>query len=71
LTPRAPWSADNYIIIQKGHFSGARRGACLQVVRHPVRTGHRGRSRLIVEKGLLLGSMFKRYDQRRVVSVER
>jgi hypothetical protein len=45
--------------------------ACLRVFRHPVRTGHRGRPRLILEKGLLLGQMVKRYVQRRGVSVER
>jgi transposase-like protein len=45
--------------------------ACLRVFRHPVRTGHRGRPRLILEQGLLLGQMVKRYVQRRVVSVER
>jgi transposase-like protein len=45
--------------------------ACLRVFRHPVRTSHRGRPRLVLEQGLLLGQMVKRYVQRRVVSVER
>jgi transposase-like protein len=42
-----------------------------RVFRHPVRTGHRGRPRLVLEPGLLLGQVVKRYVQRRVVSVER
>ncbi len=42
-----------------------------RVFRHPVRTGHRGRPRLVLEQGLLLGQVVKRYVQRRVVSVER
>jgi transposase-like protein len=45
--------------------------ACLRVFRHPVRTGRRGRPRLMVEKGLLVGQVVKRYVRRRVVSVER
>jgi transposase-like protein len=45
--------------------------AFLQVFRHSVRTGHRGRPRLVLEKGLLLGQVVKRYVQRQVVSVER
>jgi hypothetical protein len=45
--------------------------AFLRVCRHPVRTGRRGRPRLVLEKGLLLGQVVKRYVQRRVVSVER
>lgn len=45
--------------------------ACLRVFRHPVHTGCPGRPRLVVEKGLLLGQMVKRYLQRRVISVER
>jgi transposase-like protein len=45
--------------------------AFLRVFRHPVRTGHRGRPRLVAEHGLLLGQVVKRYVQRRVVSVER
>jgi hypothetical protein len=36
-----------------------------------MRTGHRGRPRLVLEQGLLLGQVVKRYVQRRVVSVER
>jgi transposase-like protein len=45
--------------------------ACLRVFRYPVHTGRPGRPRLVLEKGLLLGQMVKRYVQRRVVSVER
>jgi transposase-like protein len=45
--------------------------AFLGVFRHPVRTGRRGRPRLVLEQGLLLGQMVKRYARRRVVSVER
>jgi transposase-like protein len=45
--------------------------AFLRVFRHPVRTGRRGRPRLVLEPGLLLGQMVKRYARRRVVSVER
>jgi transposase-like protein len=45
--------------------------ALLHVFRHPVRTGRRGRPRLVLEQGLLLGQMVKRYARRRVVSVER
>jgi transposase-like protein len=42
--------------------------ACVQVFRHPVRTGRRGRPRLEEEPRLLLGQVVKRYAQRRVVS---
>ena len=45
--------------------------AFLRVFRQPVRTGRRGRPRLVLEPGLLLGQVVKRYVQRRVVSVER
>jgi hypothetical protein len=45
--------------------------AFLRVFRHPVRTGRRGRPRLVLEPGLRLGQMVKRYARRRVVSVER
>lgn len=45
--------------------------AFLRVFRHPVRTGRRGRPRLVVEKGLLIGQVVKRSVQRRVVSVTR
>jgi transposase-like protein len=45
--------------------------AVLRVFRHPVRTGRRGRPRLVLVQGLLLGQVVKRYVQRRVVSVER
>jgi hypothetical protein len=45
--------------------------AFLRLFRHPVCTGRRGRPRLVLEPGLLLGQMVKRYARRRVVSVER
>jgi hypothetical protein len=45
--------------------------AFLRVFRHPVRTSCRGRPRLVLEPGLLLGQMVKRYARRRVVDVER
>jgi hypothetical protein len=45
--------------------------AVWRVFQHPVYTGHRGRPRLVVEKGLLVGQAVKRYVRRRVVSVER
>jgi hypothetical protein len=41
------------------------------VCRHPVRTGHRGRPRLVLEQGVLLGHVVKRSVQRHVVRVER
>jgi transposase-like protein len=44
--------------------------AFLRVFRHPVRTGRRGRPRLILEPRLCLGQVVKRYVQRRVVRVE-
>jgi hypothetical protein len=40
-----------------------------RVFRHAVRTGRRGRPRLGVEPGLLIGQVIKRYAKRRVVSV--
>jgi transposase-like protein len=45
--------------------------AVLRVFRQPVRTGRRGRPRLVLEKGWLWGQVIKRYVRRRVVSVER
>jgi transposase-like protein len=45
--------------------------AMLRVFRHPVRTGRRGRPRLVGEPRLLLGQVVKRYVQRRVVRVDR
>ena len=45
--------------------------ACLRVFRDPGRTGRRGRPRLVLEQGLRLGQVVKRYARRRVVSVER
>jgi transposase-like protein len=45
--------------------------ACLRVFRYPVRTGRCGRPQLVVEQGLLVGQVVKRYVRRRVVSVER
>ena len=41
-----------------------------RVFRHPVRTGRRGRPCLVLEPGLYLGQVVKRYVQRRVVRVE-
>jgi len=40
----------------------------LRVFREPVRTGRPGRPRLVVEPGLLIGQVVKRYAQHRVVS---
>jgi hypothetical protein len=45
--------------------------AVLRVFRYPVRTGRRGRPRLAVARGLLVGQVVKRYVRRRVVRVER
>jgi len=45
--------------------------AFLRVFRNPVYTGKRGRPRLVVEQGLLLGQVVKQYAQHRVVSVKR
>jgi transposase-like protein len=44
--------------------------AFLRVFRDPVRTGRRGRPRLVLEAGLLVGQVVKRYVRRHVVSVE-
>jgi uncharacterized membrane protein (UPF0136 family) len=41
----------------------------LRVFRHPIYTGKRGRPRLVIEPGLLIGQVVKQYAQRRVVSV--
>jgi transposase-like protein len=43
--------------------------AFLRVFRHKVVTGRRGRPRLVVEAGLALGQVIKRYARRRVVGV--
>jgi transposase-like protein len=43
--------------------------AFMRVFRHTVRTGRRGRPRLVVEPGLLIGQVIKRYAKRRVVGV--
>jgi transposase-like protein len=43
--------------------------AFVRVFRHAVRTGRRGRPRLVVEPGLLIGQVIKRYAKRRVVGV--
>ena len=43
--------------------------ACLRVFRHPVRSGHRGRPRLVLDPGFLLAQVIKQYAQRRVKSV--
>jgi transposase-like protein len=45
--------------------------AFLRVFRHPIYTGKRGRPRLVVEPGLLLGQVVKQHAKRRVVSVKR
>jgi hypothetical protein len=45
--------------------------AGLRVFRDPVRSGRRGRPRLVLEQGVLLGQVVKRYVQRQVVHVER
>jgi hypothetical protein len=37
--------------------------AFLRVFRHPVRTGRRGRPRLVLEAGLYLAQVVKRYLQ--------
>ena len=42
--------------------------ACLRLFRHPIFTGRRGRPRLVVEPGLLIGQVVKRYVQRHVIS---
>lgn len=44
--------------------------AFLHVCRYPVRTGHRGRPRLVLEEGLRRGQVVKRSVTRRVASVE-
>jgi transposase-like protein len=44
--------------------------AVLRVFRHPGRTGRRGRPPLVLEPGLCLGQVVKRYVRRRVVRVE-
>ena len=41
--------------------------AFLRVFREPVRTGRRGRPRLVVEPGLLIGQVLKHYAQRHVI----
>jgi hypothetical protein len=45
--------------------------AFLRVFRQPVRTSRRGRPCLVLEPGVLLGHVVKRYVPRQVVSVER
>lgn len=45
--------------------------ACRQVFRTPVRTGKRGRPRLVPWPGIHLGQVIKQYARRRVVGVER
>lgn len=44
--------------------------AFLRVFRNPVRTGRRGRPRLVVPQGLRLGQVVKQYAQRHVVRVK-
>ena len=41
-----------------------------RVFRHPVYTGRRGRPRLVLAAGFLLGQVVKQYAQRRVISVK-
>jgi transposase-like protein len=53
-------------VVQQGYVPAFRRG-----FRHPVRTGPRGRPRLVREPGLRLGQVVKRYGHRRVVNGER
>jgi hypothetical protein len=48
---------------------GAYVTAFVRVFRDPVRTGRRGRPRLVVAPGLLMGQVIKRYARRRVVKV--
>lgn len=43
----------------------------MRVFRHSVRTGGRGRPRLILPAGVLIAEAIKRYSQRRVRAVER
>jgi hypothetical protein len=43
--------------------------AFLKVFRNPVYTGQRGRPRLVVEEGLMLGQVVKHYARKRVVGV--
>jgi hypothetical protein len=43
--------------------------ALLRGFRDPVRRGRRGRPRLVVESGLLIGQVIKRYARRRVATV--
>jgi hypothetical protein len=45
--------------------------AFLRVFRHPVYTGRWGRPRLVLEAGLLMGQVVKRYVKRHVAGVER
>jgi hypothetical protein len=44
--------------------------ACRRVFRTPVYTGRRGRPRLVLGAGFLLGQVVKQYAKRRVVSVK-
>jgi transposase-like protein len=44
--------------------------ACRRVFRTPVYTGRRGRPRLVLAAGFLLGQVVKQYAHRRVVSVQ-
>lgn len=50
---------------------GQLRVAFLRAFREPVRIGRHGRPRLVVEPGLLIGQVIKRYAERRVVSTSR
>lgn len=45
--------------------------AFLRVFRDPVRTGRRGRPRLVLPAGLMLGQMIKQYAQKHVIGLTR
>lgn len=45
--------------------------AVLRVFRNPVHTGRPGRPRLVLQKGLLLGQVVKRYAQKHVTGISR
>jgi transposase-like protein len=44
--------------------------ACLRLFRTPIHTGRRGRPRLVLAAGFLLGQVVKQYAKRRVVGVQ-
>jgi hypothetical protein len=61
--------ARSLAILVCGDGLGAYVTAFLRLFRHPLRTGRRGRPRRVVEPGLLIGQVIKRYARRRVVKV--